>query len=113
MKEKEVLPALLPKAGGGATELLVAPPKLNVDWAAAGAAAVEFDPAEKLKLLALTRLPAEAVEFRMLLLLVAVVFAVPIPPKAKGLLGAGAAVDAEAAAALNENGAGVGEVTLD
>lgn len=112
MKEKEVLPALLPNAGGGAPELLVAPPKLNVDWAAAGAAAVEFDPAEKLKLLALTRLPAEAVEFRMLLL-VAVVFAVPIPPKAKGLLGAGAAVDAEAAAALNENGAGVGEVTLD
>lgn len=111
LKEKEVLPVLLPKAGGGAAELLVAFPKLNEAWGATGAGAVEFDPAEKLKLLALARLPDEADELRTLLLLL-LVLAVPIPPNAKGLF-AGAAVDVEPAAAPNENGAGVEDVTLD
>lgn len=110
LKEKEVLPVVLvPKAGGGAMALLdafEAPPKLNADCgAAAGAGAVEFDPAEKLKLLDLRGLAAEAEELLLLVL------AVPIPPKAKGLLvaGAGAAV----VEPPNENGAEVGEVTLD
>lgn len=75
---------------------------------------MEFDPAEKLKLLDLTGLPAVADVLRMLLLLLmVVVFAAPIPPKANGLFGACAAVGAGAAAAPNENGAGVEEVVLD
>lgn len=86
MKEKEELP-VLPKAGGGATELLLllllllVLEKLKADVAgAAGAGADEFDPAEKAKLLAGF---AAGVDVVLLLVL-------PIPPKENGLFAVGA-----------------------
>lgn len=78
LKEKEELP-VLPKAGGGGTELfwlLLAFEKLKADvTGAAGAGADVFDPAEKPKLLAGF---AAGVDVLVLLVL-------PIPPKENGL----------------------------
>lgn len=109
LKEKEeALAVLLPKAGGGLVELLVeleTAPKLKADVGAAAVGAVGFDPAEKLKLLDLRGLAAADADGLV------VVLALPIPPKANGLL-AGVVEGAAAAEAPNENGAEVGEVTL-
>lgn len=96
LKEKDELP-VLPNAGGGAPVLLLfwlvllALEKLKLD--ATGAAADEFDPAEKPKLLAGF---AAGVD----------VGALPIPPKENGLFAAGATEGVEAGAAgaaPNEN----------
>lgn len=106
LKENDVLPVLLSKAGGGATVLLVAPeadPKLNVDALAVTGAAVELDPAEKLKLLDLRTLVAGVEELLPVL-------TVPIPPNPNGLVVADGAVTAEAP---KENVAAVDEIPLD
>lgn len=104
-----MLPVLPSNAGGGITELVAfeATPKLNADALAATGAAVEFDPAVKLKLLDLLTLPAGVEELTPELLLL---LTVALPPNAKGLLVVGGTVAAEAP---KENGADAGEVTLD